>query len=123
MNQSAKKINQDSVTWATDMALSRKESIIRKALNLVNDPEKKKRKEANLCLICFYQEGRIGGAAITNRPCGLCKEEQSYASTATDDLCLPCAKEARLCKQCGADLNLGPRRKFSTGSEPVGENK
>lgn len=112
MEYQAKKIDQDSVTWATDIAIERQRTIIRKSINLVNDPEKKKRLETSMCKICFYQEGRIGGAAMTHQPCGICGKDQLYSSTATDVLCRECAKENHLCKQCGADVQLKPRRKY-----------
>lgn len=51
------------------------------------------------------------GAAITLEPCMRCGEMQTYGSTNTDALCLPCAKETGLCKHCGGDLALRERRK------------
>lgn len=113
MDHKTKTIDQDSVTWNTDMCLQEKEGTIRRALNYLNDPKKKERKDKNLCIICYYSEGRLGGAAITKQSCGICKEVQRYSSTATDDLCEKCAKIHSLCKQCSADLELKPRRKFS----------
>lgn len=112
MKYQAKKIDQSALQWATDSAISRKESIVRKALNITNDPQKKERKEKSLCVIHYYQEGRMGGAAMCTQPCGICNEEQVYGSTATDALCLKCATAYKLCKECGADLELKPRRKL-----------
>lgn len=75
--------------------------------NLQNDPHKEERLKKGLCLCCYYKRGmRIGMAAITSKECGLCDTVVSYGSSATDNLCEPCAALNRLCKQCGADVNL-----------------
>ena len=75
--------------------------------NLQNDPHKEDRIKKSLCLCCYYKRGmRIGMAAITSKECGLCDTVVSYGSSATDNLCEPCAISNGLCKQCGADVTL-----------------
>jgi hypothetical protein len=78
---------------------------------LAEDPNKGVRQKLNFCRLCYYSPGRLGGAAITTQPCGLCGVEQSFGSTATDVLCPACAKAHSLCKRCGADRELRPRRR------------
>lgn len=81
------------------------------ARRLQHDPEKKKRERDQKCIHCYYvMRVRIGGAAMTTRPCALCPTEQTFASTATDALCMPCARNNDLCKQCGGDIRLRVRR-------------
>ena len=106
MNQPAKKIDAFSINFATDNQRHRRERIIELAKLLTEDPGRKDRRKKGLCVDCYYESGRIGGAAITTRPCGCCGEEQCYGSTATDVLCLDCAKLLGLCKQCGATMEL-----------------
>jgi predicted nucleic acid-binding Zn ribbon protein len=113
MNQPPKKIDQDSVTWSTEISLERIQKTKDQAIKYVLDPDKKIRVEKSFCIPCYYQNGRVGGAAMTVQPCGICLVDQRYSSTATDALCFPCASNHSLCKQCGADLALKPRRKFN----------
>src|SRR5690349_20645993 len=78
-------------------------------LDLADMARKDSRKEDRLarheCIGCFYGV-RIGGAAITQQPCMCCNVAQTYTSTATDALCMDCAKEHSLCKRCGGDLDM-----------------
>jgi hypothetical protein len=71
------------------------------------------RKEECLCAVCFYLDKyRVGGAAITNSNCSYCMKETFFSSTCTDDFCLECAQELKICKRCGADMDLKDRRKL-----------
>lgn len=85
-------------------------AIIERAAKLLADPDKANRVKASECVVCFYGS-KIGGAAITSQPCGLCGEMMDFGSTCTDNFCLKCASEHSLCKHCGADVNLKTRRK------------
>ncbi len=111
------KVKQSDVEWATDHSLEWIRSTTAKALGYATDYRKKERREASLCKRCYYGDrvngGRIGGAALTTQPCGVCGKEQMYGSTATDKLCRDCAVTYQLCKQCNADQELRPRRKVN----------
>lgn len=113
MNRPAKQIDQVHVTRATDHAISCQKDVITRALEAATDPHKTERLTACQCIRCYYiYPDRIGGAAMTVQPCGVCGKDVMYGSTATDVLCLPCAKEHELCKHCGGDVHMRPRRKF-----------
>ena len=113
MNRLKAKIDQSSMEWATDRALDSINIAVKRAMGCTIDPDKKERLSKSICSSCWYNEyGRIGGAAMTSQPCGLCGKDQIYSSTATDVLCTPCALSNELCKQCGADVRLRPRRKL-----------
>ena len=68
--------------------------------------------KTDLCGYCAtIMRGRIGGAAITNSECSLCKEDMMFSNTCVDVLCSKCALDNRLCKHCGADIELKNRNK------------
>lgn len=73
------------------------------------DSEADQRRARQLCKACYYFTG-LGGAAITTQPCMSCQVDQTYGSTNTDALCMPCAQAGSLCKHCGADVDLKARR-------------
>lgn len=79
--------------------------------NVMNDPEKKKRIEKQECSYCYYMKQKVGGAAVTFLQCGLCENQLTSGSICVDVLCLDCAKEQRLCKHCGGDIEMKHRRK------------
>jgi hypothetical protein len=103
-------IDSVSVMRDTDFAISYGEDVIFRAMNFLRDPEKKKRVEEGECKACFYIRGKIGGAAMTTQPCGVCGKDQLYGSTSTDKICKPCGKRTDLCVHCGGDLLMRPRR-------------
>lgn len=71
---------------------------------MTHDTEQAERRKSGLCIACYYtRDTRMGGAAIRQRDCEHCEQPQTYGSTATDCLCLPCATTLSLCKQCGGD--------------------
>jgi hypothetical protein len=80
------------------------------------DPEKTRRHAEQRCIVCYYGSG-FGGAAITSQPCAGCGEVFTYGSTNTDAFCKPCAQARRICKHCGADIDLDTKRK--TIGEPT----
>jgi hypothetical protein len=113
MNYPKSTIDSVSVTRATDSAISYSEDMVCAALAFLRDDCKKQRLAEGLCKFCFcFRKERIGGAAMTTQPCGICEQDQHYGSTATDKLCLSCAVQHQVCKQCGADVHLRPRRIF-----------
>lgn len=78
--------------------------------NYRNDPSKTNRLSKQECLVCFYGS-RIGGAAVTFRDCAFCGCRCTSGNTDVDVMCLACAKQAGLCKHCGADMEYKNRRK------------
>jgi hypothetical protein len=77
---------------------------------VLTDGRKEERLARLECKACFYP-GRIGGAAMTYRPCMSCSSRELYGSTNTDVLCAPCATAGDLCKHCGGDREMRARRK------------
>jgi hypothetical protein len=75
-----------------------------------NDIDRKNRLAVQECPICF-KTARIGGASMTERQCAHCEEMIRSGSTNVDVLCLECARKTKLCKHCGADIDLKNRRK------------
>lgn len=115
MKFQAQQLDVIAMTSATHRAKSMAEDLIQKAARLEADPEREKRVSLGLCRWCHYAGSRIGGAALTTQPCSSCGEDQHYGSTATDALCLPCAKSHGLCKRCGGDRETRTlRRKWPT---------
>jgi hypothetical protein len=111
MRQEGKKLDSHSVLFEGSMRRSHLNSLLREADDIRSDRLKKERLEKSECKICFYVTGRIGGSAMTQRPCGICGKDEWYGSTCTDALCINCAKEHELCKYCGADRELRERRR------------
>lgn len=111
-------VDQVSVTRATSDAISYKDDILRRALVAVTDPDKKQRLEKCQCIRCYYLVSRIGCSAMTDQPCGICRVNQLYGSSCTDVLCMKCAQTHDLCKHCGGDVHMRPRRKYAPGTAP-----
>jgi len=101
-----------SIERSTVTAKRATERMLKAAESLKGDLDRVARLEACECPSCFYiYHMRVGGAAFTTAECGLCKDEMTFSSTATDNLCLSCARENELCKRCGGDLEMKKRRK------------
>lgn len=77
----------------------------------INDSRRAERLKKHECKACFYIRGKLGGAAMTHRACGICGEDQLYSNTNTDVLCRDCAVKHNLCKHCGGDLDMRPKRR------------
>lgn len=92
-----------STSWAQEY--------VDKCKLIVEDPDKVLRLEAQECVVCFYNS-RLGSAVVTDRPCCLCEIMLYCGSSCIDRLCKDCAEKYKLCKHCGADINLRNRRKF-----------
>ena len=93
------------------MALSR--GYYEDCKKVIEDPDKKNRLEKSECVLCYYYYGKIGGSVMTSTECGSCNKELSFGNTCVDVLCPECAKKYRVCRHCGADLELKSRRKLS----------
>jgi hypothetical protein len=105
------KITQDDIERNTDTAVHYGEGSVLHALEFLRDPRKKERKAACNCRFCYYLRGtRIGGAAMTTQPCGICSKDVMYGSTCTDKLCKECADEYKLCRYCGGDIDMIRRK-------------
>ena len=99
-----------NMVWATERAKDYTKSILKQAEDITKDSNKKERIKRHECKACFYA-GRLGGSSMTTRPCMSCNVDVMYGSTATDVLCMDCAKLHSLCKHCGGDLEMRVRRK------------
>ena len=103
-------MNKGNMIGATERAKARVKDWCDLAEEVTNDARKNERLKRHECKACFYAS-RIGGAAMTTRPCMSCGSEEMYGSTATDVLCMDCATKHGLCKHCGGDLEMRTRRK------------
>ena len=110
MKARRKKLDNATIEFATCLAKDRISKTIELANNYKIDPCKKERQDNQLCPVCFYNESRIGGAAVTQVQCAQCEEELSFPNTNVDSLCQNCAKEYNLCKHCGGDIDAKKRR-------------
>lgn len=118
MNHPQRKLTVDSIQWATNRAKDWCEDYPAKALAMLTDSDKKKRIERQECKSCFYlNTGRIGGAAITQKPCDLCGVEMCFGSTCTDRICNQCSKENELCAFCGGDIHMRVLRRWVLKAE------
>ena len=113
MKQRPMIMNIGNMVWQTERAKDYVADLIKRAKDCETDSRKKERLVKYECKACFYINGRIGGAAMTNRDCMSCGKTETYASTVTDVLCMDCAKEHNLCKHCGGDIEMKVRRNMS----------
>lgn len=105
------KIDDSSVSNQSYYSKNYADDRIAESLQYLADEKKKEREAKGECKTCFYmRSSRIGGAAITSKPCDLCGEYMSFGSTNTDRLCLECAVKNKICKRCGGDLHMRTRR-------------
>lgn len=99
-----------TMVGATERAQQRIKAWLDLARSVETDARKSERLAQLECKACFYSS-RMGGAAMTYRPCMSCGSNELYGSTNTDVLCTPCATAGDLCKHCGGDRELRARRK------------
>ena len=85
--------------------------ILERADNIRADPRKEDRLKKAECPVCYYVDSRIGGAAITSKPCQICGKGLTFGNTCVDYLCEDCAKKYGLCKHCGGDIEMKDRKK------------
>lgn len=110
MKQSPQVMNKGNMIAATERARYYVNDRIESTRKLDVDACKDQRLKRHECRACFYSS-RIGGSACTERACMCCGMIQMYGSTATDVLCMDCARKHLLCKHCGGDLEMRVRRK------------
>jgi len=108
MHQRAKAINRSTIAWANSQARQRVDDLRRRLAAFDANPSG----QDGYCGYCSrISSDRIGGAAITTRPCGLCDHQMTFSNTSTDALCQDCGQANGLCRRCGADVELKDRRK------------
>jgi hypothetical protein len=110
MEQRPQAMNKRNMIGATERAQQRVKTWIDHAAEVQADARKTERLARLECKACFYS-GRLGGQAITARPCMSCTSREVYGSTNTDVLCAACATAGDLCKHCGGDREMRTRRK------------
>lgn len=110
MHAKRKNINKATILSKTHF----NKDIIKHTLSLYEkfkkDPEKEQRYKEQECLVCYYRSGRVGGSVVTSTECGKCETLMHFGNTCVDVLCKKCAKELRLCKHCGGDIDCKNRR-------------
>ena len=85
--------------------------LIARAMSYLTDPERSKRREAGLCVYCFYRGSQMTGQAFTKWNCRACLQDQGmWPNTGTPMICNFCSDKHKLCKSCGADLFLRVKR-------------
>lgn len=86
---------------------------------LDQDTRAEERAKALECKRCFYlRRSRLAGQAFTDWFCGLCGSREVWGCTHTPKVCKTCAKEHKLCTECGGDLDMrDQRRKWPTPVE------
>lgn len=110
MQQRPMIMNRGNIIGATERAKDRVKSWVDLANEVVIDSRNAERIIKHECKACFYSS-RIGGSAMTKRPCMSCASDEIYGSTATDVLCRSCAIKHGLCRHCGGDMEMRTRRK------------
>jgi len=110
MEKNALNMTESNMRFWTERSKSHVQDVIDRAKRITEDTDKQNRLKEQNCKCCYYGS-RIGGQAITTQPCMCCDTPVMYGSTATDALCMPCAKENDLCKRCGGDIEMRTRRK------------
>lgn len=110
MRQPRARFNRRTVINGSVRAKERVKHVTELARKYEEDPDRKSRLARQYCIPCHYTS-RMGGAAMTNKECAACGKDEMYGSTATDELCLECAKANEVCKCCGGDIKLRINRK------------
>ena len=119
MDRKAPVLDRYQMVSRTNMARMQVNSILARARSMETDDDRTARLARHFCVACHYSRG-LAGQAFTNQPCACCATQQTYSSTATDVLCLPCAKEHSLCKHCAGDLEMRVgRRKWPELAKPA----
>lgn len=123
MGKPAMVMSETGMLAATQRANAKVQTSSALERKVVDDLSRESRLFKGECGACFYGF-RMGGAAMTERPCMSCASMQLYGSTSTDVLCMPCATSGGLCKHCGGDLDMQVTRKVwpSAYSQPAAED-
>ena len=111
MRHELKKLTLEDVQFKTRMTDYWEKDLLKLAKLIEEDPKKQERVAACLCKRCMYST-TLAGQAFTSWKCGICEKEDLNSNTDTPVLCLNCAKQHKLCMDCGTDLNGKDRRKL-----------
>lgn len=114
MKTPLRKLKKSDIQWTIDRQKERIKITLRLAFNYLNDPEKKQRHAENYCVVCYYRESTMAGAAMTESQCGICEKELHWSSTHQEKLCHPCAILWNFCKECAGTLDLKEPRAIKT---------
>lgn len=98
---SKKDLTLEDINFRTRMNKFWEDDITLLAHRIKTDPYKKERE---LCLKCYYS-GAMAGQAFTEYACSLCHKVELHHNTSTPILCLDCAKEKKLCANCGGTIS------------------
>lgn len=113
MNVPGIELKIEDVQNATHFGRQHLKDWIERAERAFADLDREKRLERQECRWCYYAHpSRLGGAAITHKPCDTCNEVMTFSNTCTDRICKPCGERLGLCVRCCADINLVDRRKL-----------
>lgn len=110
MKQAPLVMNPANMERASTTAQIYVHDILARAEKIKEDAQKDIRVSEQECKACFYVRSKVGGSAMTSRACMCCGSDVLYGSTCTDVLCKDCAKENKLCKHCGGDINMKVRK-------------
>lgn len=110
MRQRKAPFSRKTVMTDSGRAKDRVRHVVELAEKYQKDPDRKRRLEMQQCIPCYYTS-RIGGAAMTHQECAACGSDELYGSTATEKLCLSCARKYEVCKCCGGDIKMRMNRK------------
>jgi hypothetical protein len=83
-----------------------------KALEYIaSDPQAAVRRSEHECPVCYYLErgSKIVGHGFTTYTCQECEKEHRHPNTGVPRLCRECAEAKRVCRRCGADIELKER--------------
>lgn len=122
MNRSARAVTPEGVRTRTYLSRQMAARAVAIARQYEVDGKRVERLEQGICQACFYlRQNRIGGQAMTNKPCDLCGTLLHSGNTNIDDLCQNCAVTHELCRQCGGDLLMRSGRTFVPPTETATE--
>lgn len=122
MRSSIKLLDAYQIKWQTSMANRHAEELVDSVHEYEDDTRREQRLAVHECKRCFYLRGRVCGQAMTEWHCGICQNRHMHHNTCTPAACHGCAKEHKLCRYCGGDLDMRRnRRKFPKPSLPQEE--
>lgn len=95
---------QEDIDFDTRFSKRRAESMIETYEKFNEDSDKERRIQLQVCPTCHYIRSQLGGSAMTQWNCAICKASQLNGSTNCPKLCFKCAKKYDLCRECGSEM-------------------